>query len=200
MKPTKLAAAFFFLGVNVAAAQQVIDLATPTPTPKAAPLASVAPTVAAPTAPVPAPTAAPEIVLPAATTPPAVAARQISGTPAPSKAPASVATTQAAAKPTPPPAPKEYSGRIRVTFCNDTTALGLDLATNMTVIVEPRFQGAHPGMVADLVGNRVIRQTRTTVTVACRSGAEDRTPYHNTPDAARAVGTALGVLKTLSGH
>lgn len=203
MRSTKLAAAFFFLGVNIAAAQQVIDLATPTPTPKAAPLASVAPTVAAPTPSASAPTAAPEIVVPAATTPPTVAARQTTSTPAHSKATAP-AVAAAAPRPTPPPAPKEYSGRIRVTFCNDATALGLDLATNMTVIVEPRFQGAHPGMVADLIGNRVIRQTRTTVTVACRSGAEDRSPYHNpngaTETTAKAVGTALGVLKTLGGH
>ena len=203
MKPMKLAAAFFFLGVNVAVAQQVIDLATPTPTPKPAPSMAVAPTAEASTPSAPAPTNAPVIVPPAASTLPAIAAKQTSGTPVPSKAPAPVVTATTP-KPTPPPAPKEYSGRIRVTFCNDTTALGLDLATNMTVIVEPRFQGAHPGLVADLVGNRVIRQTRTTVTVACRSGAEDRSPYHNpsgaTDTTVKAVGTALGVLKTLGSH
>ena len=184
---------------NVAAALQVIDLATSIPTPKSAPVVSVVPIVETPTLPVPASTTAPAVVPPTVTAPPAIAAKQIPGTPAPSKATAPAAAA-VAPKPTPPPAPKEYSGRIRVTFWNDTIALGLDLATNMTVIIEPRFQGAHPG----LVGNRVIRQTRTTVTVACRSGAEDRAPYRNPTEATHAAvaaaGTALGVLKALGSH
>ena len=203
MKPMKFAAALFFLGVNVAAAQQVIDLATPTPTPKAASLASVAPTTETSPPPAPVSTATPAVVPPTATALPAITAKQVASTPAPSKAPVP-AVAAVAPKPTPPPAPKEYSGRIRVTFCNDNTALGLDLATNLTVIVEPRFQGANPGLVADLIGNRVIRQTRTTVTVACRPGAEDRSSYHNpssaTDTTAKAVGTALGVLKALGNH
>jgi len=94
---------------------------------------------------------------------------------------------------------KLYSGRVKITVCNDKAAVGIDQTTGKTIGCIPRFKGASVGELVDFKGNQIMDQNATTIAIAPRAGMADTSPYVPPPNAAQVVGGAIGVAGSVLG-
>ena len=191
---------FFVLSLLLAGqvrAQQTFDLpAAPT---KAIPTSTPAPITTAPPPTVAAPESPQTVNLPTDTPTPTVPP-VAPGDPQAESPKTLKKKEKAAGEATKKPA--IYSGRVRITGCNNQCATGIDQNTGMTIGCSPRFKGAKPGLVVDFKGNKILEKKGNVILIAPLPGLADSTPYKAPPGATQtaveAAGTVLSILRGIS--
>jgi hypothetical protein len=194
MRSKFLALPFVLLALLLAGqarAQQAFELPA---APKATPASTPTPVVTTPQ--VTTPEASAPVSIPTAPATPAPAKVTANATPKPKK------TVKTSTK----PAAKSYSGRVKITICNDQMAIGVDQSNGVNIACIPRFKGAFVGALVEYKGNRIIgvNANATTIAIAPMPGMADPSPYVPPPNAGQVVGgvistagSVLGILGSL---
>ena len=95
-----------------------------------------------------------------------------------------------------------YTGKVKITSCNDKEAVGIDLATGKTIVITPRFKGVIVGGVFHFDKNRILQNDREIV-IAPEPGKEDCSPYYGphtaSPNTTQAISGAAGAAVQTAG-